>query len=49
MEKLNYLEILSNGLPKSKDLPKHIVIVGAGISGLMAGYLLKKAWLYVAC
>lgn len=43
MEKLNYLEILSNGLPKSKDLPKHIVIVGAGISGLMAGYLLKKA------
>jgi hypothetical protein len=28
MEKLEYLEIMTNGLPKVKDLPKHIVIVG---------------------
>jgi len=41
--KLEYLELLRNGLPASGDKPKHIAIVGAGIAGLTAGLLLKQA------
>jgi monoamine oxidase len=40
------LEYLRNGLPKrecDEELSKHIIIVGAGISGLAAAQLLKDA------
>ncbi len=36
------LEVVKNGLPRT-DNPKHVIIVGAGISGLTAGQLLKDA------
>ena len=34
---------LRQGLPERNSKGKKIIIVGAGISGLTAGYLLKKA------
>ena len=40
---INPLDILKNGLPAGEEKPKRIVIVGAGISGLTAGLLLKEA------
>ncbi|MCF2528644.1 flavin monoamine oxidase family protein [Yinghuangia soli] len=41
--KLKYLRILiDDGLPKT-TAPKHVLIVGAGIAGLVAGLLLKRA------
>lgn len=41
--KLRYLKILANeGLPRATR-PKRVLIVGAGIAGLVAGQLLKKA------
>lgn len=41
--KLAYLKILiDDGLPKT-TAPKHVLIVGAGIAGLVAGTLLKRA------
>jgi monoamine oxidase len=41
--KLEYLELLKNGLPPDGARPKHVVIVGAGMAGLTAGLLLKQA------
>ncbi len=43
MSQINYLDILQNGLTPSNLAPKNIVIIGAGIAGLMAGLLLKEA------
>ncbi len=43
MQKLDYLDLLANGLPSGGGRPKHIVIVGAGIAGLSAGLMLKQA------
>lgn len=40
---LKYLDILTNGLPPNKKSKKKIIIAGAGISGLLAGSLLKAA------
>lgn len=41
--KLSYLRVLiDEGLPKTRE-PKKILIIGAGISGLVAGLLLKRA------
>ncbi|MGW0659934.1 FAD-dependent oxidoreductase [Streptodolium elevatio] len=41
--KLKYLKILiEDGLPKT-TAPKHVMIIGAGIAGLVAGTLLKRA------
>src|SRR5262245_57997901 len=41
--KLQYLKILiNNGLPKTTR-PKKVLVVGAGIAGLTAGWLLKQA------
>ena len=40
--KLEFLELLKNGLPAESDQPKHIVIVGAGMAGLTAGLMLKQ-------
>jgi monoamine oxidase len=41
--KLKYLEVLiEDGLPKAAN-PKKVLIVGAGIAGLVAGSLLKQA------
>ena len=38
-----YLEVLiDRGLPKARE-PKRVLIVGAGIAGLVAGWLLKEA------
>ena len=37
-----YENIVRNGLPKTTE-PKTIVIVGAGMAGLSAGYVLKQA------
>lgn len=36
------IQIIRNGLPKSR-FPKSIIIIGAGLSGLVAGSLLKEA------
>ncbi|MGH8929774.1 MAG: flavin monoamine oxidase family protein [Egibacteraceae bacterium] len=41
--KLECLDILKDGLPKSSTPPRHVVIVGAGMAGLAAGLLLKEA------
>lgn len=43
MKKLNYLDILRNGLPKSDGKKKRVCVVGAGIAGLTAATLLKEA------
>ena len=41
-KKLDYMKLLQDGLsPGSKS--KHVVIVGAGMAGLMAGLMLKEA------
>ena len=41
--KLQYLKILiDDGLPKTRN-PRDVLIVGAGIAGLTAGLLLKRA------
>lgn len=40
---LQYLDVLTNGLPPNKKAKKKVVIVGAGIAGLLAGSLLKAA------
>uniref|UniRef100_A0A2U8QPE6 L-amino acid oxidase n=1 Tax=Micrurus mipartitus TaxID=430902 RepID=OXLA_MICMP len=37
-----FLEIARNGLKKTSN-PKHVVVVGAGMSGLSAAYVLAKA------
>ncbi len=42
-ENLDCLNLLRNGLPKSDEPPRKIVIVGAGIAGITAGMLLKNA------
>lgn len=42
-KKLNYLELLKNGLPKGDSQSKKVIIVGAGIAGLTAALLLKEA------
>ncbi|WP_257009722.1 flavin monoamine oxidase family protein [Evansella halocellulosilytica] len=36
------LGVLKKGLPKTQS-PKHVLILGAGMAGLVAGYLLKQA------
>jgi monoamine oxidase len=38
----DYLEVIENGLPKSAGT-RDIVIIGAGVSGLVAGTLLREA------
>ena len=38
-----YLDVLVNGLKKNNKRKKKVVIVGAGIAGLLSGYLLKQA------
>jgi monoamine oxidase len=43
MEKLDYLDLLKNGLPDSDAPPTSVVIVGAGMAGLVTGLLLKNA------
>lgn len=43
--KLSYeqmISIIRNGLPKTKN-PKKIIVVGAGMAGLVAASLLKEA------
>lgn len=40
---LKYLDILEKGLPENDKSKKDIVIVGAGIAGLLSAYLLKNA------
>ena len=39
---VDVLKIARHGLPKTQN-PKHVVIIGAGISGLLAAKLLKEA------
>lgn len=43
MQNLNCLQLLREGLPRSEIPRKHIVIVGAGITGLTTALLLKRA------
>lgn len=43
MPSLDYLGLLSGGLPDAGSPPRHIAIVGAGIAGLTAGLLLQEA------
>ena len=43
MPTIDPLEILKNGLPSKPEQSGHVVILGAGISGLTAGLLLKEA------
>ncbi|WP_166000523.1 flavin monoamine oxidase family protein [Bacillus sp. Cs-700] len=40
------LSLIQNGLP-GKSPPKHVIIIGAGLSGLVAGSLLKRSGHYV--
>lgn len=42
MPELDYLDLLRNGLPESRQPRKHIVVAGAGIAGLTAAMLLKQ-------
>jgi len=42
-ERLDLLDTLRGGLPKLDGPRRHVVIVGAGMSGLTAGMLLKEA------
>ena len=42
MDYERYANIVRNGLPQTTE-PKTIVIVGAGMAGLAAGYVLKQA------
>ena len=42
MDYERYANIVRNGLPQTTE-PKTIVIVGAGMAGLSAGYVLKQA------
>ena len=39
---VNALDIAKHGLPQTQK-PKHVVIIGAGISGLLAAKLLKDS------
>jgi monoamine oxidase len=39
----DWLKIIADGLPKSNGKPKKVLIVGAGISGLVAAYELHRA------
>ncbi|WP_368503462.1 flavin monoamine oxidase family protein [Alkalihalophilus sp. As8PL] len=41
-ESVDKLKLIQQGLPRSLE-PKKILILGAGMAGLVAGYLLKKA------
>jgi len=43
MDKLDYLGLLKNGLPDTDARPTSVIIVGAGMAGLVAGMLLKDA------
>jgi monoamine oxidase len=43
MDKLDYLGLLKNGLPDTDVRPTSVIIVGAGMAGLVAGMLLKDA------
>jgi monoamine oxidase len=38
-----YLSLVNNGFPQNGHRPKRVVIVGAGMAGLVAGYELLKA------
>ena len=45
----DYLDVIRNGIPvrfdenqKAASRPKKVVIVGAGVAGLVAGYELKR-------
>src|SRR5436189_6331845 len=40
---LECLDLLKQGLPENKLGSRHVVIVGAGMSGLTAGLMLKEA------
>jgi len=39
----NHLSLIQNGFPQNSHKPKRVVIVGAGMAGLVAGYELLKA------
>ncbi len=43
MTAIDLLQTLRNGLPQTGQPPKRIVIVGAGIAGLVSAMLLKEA------
>ncbi len=43
MQAINSLEILKKGLPDAGLPPRHIVVVGAGIAGLVSALLLQES------
>lgn len=42
-DQLDYLSLIKNGLPPRKGVPKKVVVVGAGMAGLVAAYELLRA------
>src|SRR5712691_10254292 len=42
-EAADYLPIIKNGLPKSDGKPKKVIVVGAGMAGLVIAYELQRA------
>jgi len=40
---IDYMSIIKNGLPKAERTPKKVILVGAGMAGLVAAYELKRA------
>ena len=42
-EAIDYVSIIKNGLPQAERTPHKVIVVGAGMAGLVAAYELKSA------